>query len=1030
MEAWHAYICAATVQAFIKFSCGDFDIELDVEKGINRMKSAKLLPLSHWIAFLVVGFYPLYSGEEIAYWPWVVTVTVMAILGAGYHLVRWLRSSVNVGLWGISLLGLDAILICFLVYYSGGIASPLFPLLFLLCATASLYDRWTKALLLAGVTSAGYTAACIGGGLELTDDGSRLLINVVVLLGASVILSYLAELDRREHSKAERVEALYQLSSTLMEKVDLKEMLHYLLSSTASFFHTDVSSVRLLDRKTGTLVLEASGAPPDELEEQIDISVGEGFIGWVAEEKRPILVNDMASDRRFAHFPQARKKVRSALAAPIMVGGELMGVLSFASTQPRVFTSEDLQMLVTISNLAASIIARAELYQMVLSRSEVIVGSMSSGLLVTDPGGKVIMANQASRDLLGLGGIPRDVSLRELLEPTLLDTDALWGHLEGDTSPAAEHHHAHLEVRLRGTPERILAVSVSPIRAGYEPNSGSVVILEDITERVKVDEIRDDLMLLIARRVEEQTALYEVGKSLIDEVDTRNLLEFLLDKAVDLVDAELGVLSLHEEDGLFRVKAVHGLENVNVGLAYRQGEYLPGVAAAEEAPLRRTEIDPASAAPWGEGLSYRISYLAAPITWQGVTKGVIEVASPSSARAFGEDDLRLLSLFVNQAAIALENSNLYRLITEDQRRMEAMLHSINDGVIAVNNEARVILVNSAAERILDLPPFSQTDKRHVREVIRLPDLANIFLKSLNTRMELEEEIRLGPPDRRVLEIETSLIETSPGERIGIIAVIRDVTILRELEQAKSDFVSTVSHELRTPLTSIKAYTATLRRRDVEFDENTRQEFLQVVEEETDRLTRLVSDILDVSRIESGRLALKKRDFDLSKLVRIIIGKLQSQFSNHDIRLISPESIDAVRADPDKIEQVFVNLVDNAAKYSPSGGEITLTLEAQQRRVECTVSDSGLGISAEHLPHIFEKFHRVDNRATREIYGTGLGLYVSKSIVEAHGGTIWAESELGEGSTFRFTLPLSSRVDHGEDPDCSPLQEGEVDEAEE
>ncbi len=1003
----------------IKFGHFYFDIKQDVEKGITSMKSAKLLPLSHWIAFLVVGFYPLYSGEEIEYWPWIVTTAVMAVLGAGYHVARWRRMSVNVGWWGISLLGIDAAFVCFLIYFSGGIASPLFPLLFLLCATASLYDRWTKALFLAGVISAGYTAACIGQGLELAADGSRLLINVVILLGACVILSYLAELDRREHGKAERVEALYELSSALMEKVDLKETLHYLLSSTSSFFQTDVCSVRLLDRNTGSLVLEASGASPDELDEQIEIAVGEGFIGWVAREKRPILLNDVTRDPRFAYFPQARKKVRSALAAPIMVGGELMGVLSFASTQPRVFTSEDLQMLVTISNLAASIIARAELYQMVLSRSEVIVGSMSSGLLVTDSAGKVVMANQASRDMLGLGNAPFGMSLRELLEPALLDLDALWGYMEGDIGSPHGHQHERLEVRLRGTTERILSVSVSPIRAGYEPNSGSVVILEDITERVKVDEIRDDLMLLIAQRVEEQTALYEVGRSLIDEVDTRNLLEFLLDKAVDLVDAELGVLSLREGEGFFRVKAVHGLENGNLGLTFRQGEYLPGIAAAEGTPLRRPEIDPASAAPWGGGLDFTISYLAAPITWQGVATGVIEVVSPSSYRVFGEDDLRLLGLFVNQAAIAMENSNLYRLITEDQRRMEAMLHSINDGVIAFNNDARVILVNAAAERILGLPPFPQTDNRHVKEVIRHPDLASIFLKSLNTRMEMEEEIGLGPPEKRILEIETSLIETSPGEHMGIIAVIRDVTALRELEQAKSDFVSTVSHELRTPLTSIKAYTATLRRRDVEFDEDTRQEFLRVIEDETDRLTRLVSDILDVSRIESGKLELKKRDFDLSRLVRIIIGKLQSQFSNHVIKLASPESIEPVCADPDKIEQVIVNLVDNAAKYSPSGGEIIIALAARQRGVDCGVSDRGVGIPEEHLPHIFEKFHRVDNRATREVYGTGLGLYVSKSIVEAHGGTIWVESELGKGSTFRFTLPLSSHADSVDDAGCSP-----------
>jgi two-component system phosphate regulon sensor histidine kinase PhoR len=388
----------------------------------------------------------------------------------------------------------------------------------------------------------------------------------------------------------------------------------------------------------------------------------------------------------------------------------------------------------------------------------------------------------------------------------------------------------------------------------------------------------------------------------------------------------------------------------------------------------------------------------------------------------------MLSLFVNQAAIAMENSNLYRLITEDQRRTEAMLHSINDGVIAINNEAKIILVNSAAERILSLPSFKHTEGRHVKEVIRNPDLANILLKSLNARTEMEEEIKSGPPEKIILEIETSLIETSPGERLGIIAIIRDVTALRELEQAKSDFVSTVSHELRTPLTSIKAYTATLRRRDVEFDENTRQEFLQVVEEETDRLTRLVSDILDVSRIESGRLELKRRDFDLSKLIQITINKLQSQASNHNIELVAPPDIGPVNADPDKIEQVMMNLLENAVKYSPSGGDITVTLTARQRRLECSIKDSGVGIPEEHLPHIFEKFHRVDNRATREIYGTGLGLYVSKSIVEAHGGTIIAESEPGNGSTFRFTLPLSPQPAQGTVREAPLVEEGEDGEA--
>jgi two-component system phosphate regulon sensor histidine kinase PhoR len=402
---------------------------------------------------------------------------------------------------------------------------------------------------------------------------------------------------------------------------------------------------------------------------------------------------------------------------------------------------------------------------------------------------------------------------------------------------------------------------------------------------------------------------------------------------------------------------------------------------------------------------------------------MIEVASPSLSHIFGEDDLRLLSLFVNQAAIALENSNLYRLITEYQRRTEAMLYSINDGVIAVNNEARIILANSAAESILNLPPFHRINGRHIKEVIRHPDLCNLFLKSLNTRKEMGEEIEMGPPDSKTVEVETSLIETSPGERIGIVAVIRDVTALRDLEQAKSDFVSTVSHELRTPLTSIKAYVATLRRKDVEFDDRTREEFLRVVEEEADRLTRLIADILDVSKIESGRLELKKRDFDIVQLVNIVTDRIQSQTQDHRIKLDTDQTAASVNGDPDKIEQVLMNLLDNAIKYSPDGGDILITLEVGRRMLELAVCDNGVGIPEDHLTSIFEKFHRVDNTATREIYGTGLGLYVTKSIIESHGGTIWAESQMEKGSSFHFTLPFSSRPNQGEqDLEPMPVEE--------
>lgn len=954
----------------------------------------------------MVGLYPFYAGGGIDYLPWLIVLAVFLLSGLSYHLFLSRKFAASFRKSGLPFLVVDIAACCYLIYSTGGIESPFFPLLLLLVVTFSFYDRWTITLLVSGTAGVLYILACILRDIRLAEEGPRLLVNVFTLLGISILLSVLAETDRREHARTKRIESLYRLSSELMEKVNLPETMEHLLNSTSALLGADLGSIWLLDRSSGKLKLQDFILPSPQVEGTAEMEIGEGLIGKVAEEKRPLLLNQGELDHEPATCSPALEKVHAVLAAPILMGGELMGVLCFASTSPRTFSQEDLQLLVTVSNLAASAIARSELYQMVLSRSEVIVSSMSSGLLVCDAAGKLIMVNQAARDLLGLESVPHQASLRETLEGILVDAEPIWEYIKPGTESPRENGGRSFETRLSGTPERILSVRISPIRAGYEPAAGWVIILDDITERVKVEEIRDDLLLLIARRVEEQSALYELGRSLAHDLNAGNLLDLLLDKAVELAGAEIGVFSLREEDQSYQVKAVHGLSEKALGLTFRPGEYYAGKAAATGEALRLAKTDPHLAGVWGEEVDTPLSYLAVPITWQGVTKGVLELAIPPTERSFGDDDLRLVNLFANQAAIALENANLYRMITEDQRRTEAMLLSINDGVIAVNNEAKIILVNSAAERILNLPPFPYINQRHVKEVIRIPSLANLFLKSLHSGMEMAEEIRLDTPDKKILEVETSFIEVEPGDNLGIIAIIRDVTTLRELEQAKSDFVSTVSHELRTPLTSIKAYTATLRRRDVNFDEETRQQFLQVIEEETDRLTRLISDLLDMSRIESGRMELKKREFDMVKLAEIVVDKLRSQSSKHSIILTTGSESATVNADPDKIEQVLVNLLDNAIKYSPEGGEIRVDIEVQRHLVKCNVTDPGVGIPAEHLPHIFDKFHRVDNRATREVYGTGLGLYVSKSIVEAHGGSIWVESELGAGSTFRFTLPLA------------------------
>ena len=242
----------------------------------------------------------------------------------------------------------------------------------------------------------------------------------------------------------------------------------------------------------------------------------------------------------------------------------------------------------------------------------------------------------------------------------------------------------------------------------------------------------------------------------------------------------------------------------------------------------------------------------------------------------------------------------------------------------------------------------------------------------------------------------------------MVAIMTDITQIRMLEQMKTAFVSAVSHELRTPLTSIKGFVSTLLS-DTEgyFDLETRREFLQIIDQETDRLKRLIDDLLNLSRIESGRaLEIRWKKFNLKEVADRVVEAQKTYTDKHTLVVDVPEDIEVV-ADEDKVDQILTNLVNNAIKYSPDGGEVRVSARhVDDEWVEVAVSDQGIGIPPEKKDKVFDKFYRMEDETSKAKGGTGLGLYLVKHLVEAHGGKIWVESEgiPGKGSTFFFTLP--------------------------
>jgi two-component system phosphate regulon sensor histidine kinase PhoR len=267
-----------------------------------------------------------------------------------------------------------------------------------------------------------------------------------------------------------------------------------------------------------------------------------------------------------------------------------------------------------------------------------------------------------------------------------------------------------------------------------------------------------------------------------------------------------------------------------------------------------------------------------------------------------------------------------------------------------------------------------------------------------------EELPPGLMVDRVVEAHCAPIRSDQGDVIGAVAVLRDVTELRHTERLRRELTANVSHELRTPLTSIKGFAETLLDGAMK-DEETCRRFLTIIDSEADRLVKLVDDLLDLSHLESKRATLELKPVDLTELVSQTVDKLRPLAEGAGLVLhqVVPGHFE-IAADPDRLEQVLTNLIDNAIKYTPPGGQVEVRIQPTDGEVEVSVADTGRGIRAEDLPHVFERFYRVDRSRTRGSGGTGLGLAIAKHIVEAHGGRISVHSRLDEGTTFTFALP--------------------------
>ncbi|MGE5248718.1 MAG: ATP-binding protein [Bacteroidota bacterium] len=504
-------------------------------------------------------------------------------------------------------------------------------------------------------------------------------------------------------------------------------------------------------------------------------------------------------------------------------------------------------------------------------------------------------------------------------------------------------------------------------------------------------------------RVRQRDYLLEISRALTQELDLEKLLTRILRISIEMLAGQAGLIALKEADG-WRVATAHGIPPAFLS-------YLEPLLAEEKV----REVDVRELNRMLKDLTYTASMgllngTGLPLAPRGQVIGVIFIFR-NYEDLFSPNDRTLLQSFADQAAIAIFNAQLYRQVSFEKQRLDALLDSGADGILILKADHTVERVNAAFERLYGRPRSEITGKDHTEIIRWVRDPQGTTLEEAeaggwpltpNASLYVEGDLERAEPSPLPVGITYAPLLSGEGRLLNIIVSVRDITHFRTAEEIKSTFISIVSHELRTPVTLIKGYASTLRRDDAKWDKRTINDSLAVIEEEADRLSKMVDDLLDASRLQAGGLTLNRADVSLDGLAHRAADRFASQNPDRPIVIDFPEKFPVVLADETRIEQVLVNLISNALKYAPSG-EIRISGRIHPDQVSVCVSDEGPGIEPRDLPHIFDRFYR-SSHAVKQTKGAGLGLYLARAVIEAHGGRMWADPKPGSGARICFSLP--------------------------
>jgi PAS domain S-box-containing protein len=851
-----------------------------------------------------------------------------------------------------------------------------------------------------------------------------------------------ARLLRERERRIEQQSALLSAAQVLTGELDLEGVLQGLVDRLAELLRAEAADCYLLDRERQVLRCAAVHGMPEELV-GFEFQADKGAAGEALRRGRPVIASAYAE--LADPVPHAAYEgFTDALVAPMGWSGDPQGVLGVGARGGRSFQPEDADLLEAFAGLASLALRNAESFAASSRQARVqrgfyriasVLGQSLSLPATLDAVaqaaveafggafGAVFMSPGDRLALAGAFGLPEE--LRARLADGLpagagvLETAARERRVIASPAVADDARFGAdwRELALAAQFGSLLAV---PIEAPRNESGGLVLVFVTAERRFTDDDLelarhlagatrgaleRSDLFEAerTARALAQQLA--RTGSLLATELDPEAVLDEVVGHAPALLAADACVIRTVEGDELV-VRAAEG-EGTEAAADSRSPAtgWLSGDVVQSRAPVvvedaggdpRLGALDPLLASGY-------CAFLGVPLVGpEGSLHGVLAVYD-RRVRRWREEEVEALLALAGNTSAALSNAELYQRVADEQERSSAILRNIADGIVAVDRDGKVVLWNRAAEEITGVPASEAVSRAPVDVLRRSFDAPGDEPPGVNRQVSI---LRGG--EEVWLSLSEAVMRDPTGAVAGRIFAFRDISADRLVEEMKTGFVSAVSHELRTPLTSIYGFAETLLRQDVLFGEEERRTFLGYIASESERLTAIVDQLLNVARVESG-LQVNLAPVDVRSVVaEVAAGARETDGVNgHRFVVDVPdEPLEAV-VDQEKLRQILGELVDNAIKYSPDGGTVTIGARRASDKVELRVDDQGIGIPASEQPRIFRKFYRADAQSREgAATGTGLGLFIAEGMVKAMNGRISVTSAEGAGSSFAVELPLA------------------------